>query len=131
MDEILGRVFSDLVARTTGPMWFRLILQPLVAIGFGVHAGLKNARAGSQQAAPHHALDKAYRATMLRQALHDVSKVALIGFVLDLVFQWLALRAVYPLEAVLVVIMIVVLPYQIVRTLVARVAGGRAPAVGK
>lgn len=130
MDEILGRVFSDLVARTTGPMWFRLILQPLVAIGFGVHAGLKNARTRSQQPHPH-ALDKAYRSTMLRQAVHDVSKVALIGFVLDLVFQWLALRAVYPFEAVLVVILIVVLPYQIVRTLVARVAGGRAPAVGK
>jgi len=35
MDEIFTRLWQDLVARTTGPMWFRLILQPLVLEAFG------------------------------------------------------------------------------------------------
>jgi hypothetical protein len=122
MDDNLARILSDLVARTTGPMWFRLILQPLVAIILGVHAGLRNARA-ARSLPPSHTLDEVYRSRMLRQALYDVGKVALIGGLLDLVFQWIALHKIYPLEAVLVVFFIVVLPYQVIRTVVAWLAG--------
>lgn len=111
MDEILGRVWQDLIARTQGPMWFRLILQPLVALVFGVRAGLQNARRAGDA-----------RSALLRQAWHDMSKVALIGLVLDVIVQWLVLGAVYPLEALLVVFLIVVVPYQIIRTVVAWIA---------
>jgi hypothetical protein len=129
MDDMLGRVFSDLVARTTGPMWFRLILQPLVATVFGVRAGLKNARDAST--AGRRSLDPEYRARMLKQAWRDVGKVALIGGLLDVVFQGIVLHAVYPLEVLLVVLLIVVLPYQIVRTVVARLARGGPPSPAK
>ena len=124
MDEIFTRVWTDFVARTTGPMWFRLILQPLVAIAFGVRAGLRNAR-GIERAGQGPPADaRTYRRTMFRQALHDVGKVLLVGFALDAVFQVIALRAFYPLEALLVAFLLVALPYQIVRTVV-RLAASR------
>lgn len=126
MDDTLSRVLSNLVARTTGPMWFRLILQPAVAVFFAVRAGSRNARL-ERDRPPNLTLDAAYRKQMLNQAFKDVGTVALIGGVLDLAFQWMALHAIYPLEAVLVVVLIVVLPYQVVRTVVARIARGGSP----
>jgi hypothetical protein len=122
MDEIIGRVWNDFLARTTGPMWFRLILQPAVAAVFGVRAGLRNARREASRSQPAQTLDPAYRRAMLRQALHDVGKVLIAGIGLDVIFQLIALRALYPIEAVLVGFLLVALPYQIVRTVVARLA---------
>lgn len=109
MDEIFTRVLQDLVARTTGPMWFRLILQPLVATFFGVRAGLANAKRSKRPAAPH-------RRELFLQALNDVGKMLAIGVGLDVVFQLIALRTVYPGEALLVGFFLVALPYQIIRT---------------
>ena len=122
MDDSLFRVWHDLVARTTGPMWFRLILQPLIATVFGIRAGLANARAATAQGQLPPSQDAGKRRTLFRQALHDVGKMFLIGVALDVVFQLLALRTVYPLEAVLVGFFLVAVPYQIVRTIVALLA---------
>ncbi len=110
MDEILTRAFQDLVERTTGPMWFRLILQPLVATFFGIRAGLANARR-SQGA------EGGRRKALFQQALGDIGKMLVVGVGLDIVFQLIALRTVYPGEALLVAFLLVALPYQIVRTL--------------
>jgi len=120
MDEIFGQVWNDFVARTTGPMWFRLILQPAVAIIFGVRAGRRNARRKASESQPARTLDAAYRKAMFRQALHDVGFVFLGGVGLDAIFQLIALRTFYPLEALLVGFLLVAVPYQIVRTIVAR-----------
>jgi xanthosine utilization system XapX-like protein len=48
--------------------------------------------------------------------------VLIAGIGLDVIFQLIALRALYPIEAVLVGFLLVALPYQIVRTVVARLA---------
>ena len=115
MEEIFTRVWQNLIARTTGPMWFRLILQPLVATVLGIRAGLANARRSKGE--HERALDPARRRTLFRQALHDVGKVFVIGVALDVIFQLIALRTVYPAEAVVVAFLLVALPYQIVRTI--------------
>ena len=109
MDEMFTRVFQDLVARTTGPMWFRLILQPLVATFFGIRAGLANAKRSKGP-------DPGRRRALFQQALHDVGKMLAVGVGLDVVFQLIALRTVYPGEALLVGFLLVALPYQIIRT---------------
>ena len=56
------------------------------------------------------------RKTLFRQALHDVGKVLAIGVGLDVIYQLIALRTVYPVEALLVGFLIVAIPYQIIRT---------------
>jgi hypothetical protein len=43
-DDLLTRFWTDLVGRLTGPMTFRLILQPLMAILIAVRDGVKDAR---------------------------------------------------------------------------------------
>jgi hypothetical protein len=46
MSDIFSRLWNNLVGRITGPMNFRLIMQPLVAAGFAIWSGVKDARAG-------------------------------------------------------------------------------------
>ena len=125
MDEIFSRVWSDFVARTTGPMWFRLIIQPAVAVAFGVRAGLANARRDPSRSHPVRSLDPEFRRVMFRQALHDVGKVFIVGIGLDAAFQLIALRAFYPLEALFVGFLLVALPYQIVRSAIVWLAPKR------
>ena len=44
MDPIIARISHNLVARVTGPMHFRLLLQPGMATFFAIRDGLKDAR---------------------------------------------------------------------------------------
>ena len=46
MDDVFVRFTNDLLERTSGPMKFRLVLQPAMAAFFAVQAGLADARAG-------------------------------------------------------------------------------------
>jgi len=46
MEDLLARIFENLIGRVSGPMKFRLILQPLMAIIFAVRSGLKDAKEG-------------------------------------------------------------------------------------
>ena len=62
---------------------------------------------------------------MFRQGVNDVGKMLVVGVGLDAVFQLIALRTIYPGEAVLVGLLLVALPYQIVRTVVGGVASKR------
>jgi hypothetical protein len=117
MDEIFTRVWHDLVARTSGPLWFRLILQPLVATVFGIRAGVQNARRRPQAESPR-TLDPTYRRAMFHQAWQDAGKMLIAGVVLDFVYQYLVLRTLYPGEALLVAFLLVVVPYQLIRTIV-------------
>ena len=44
LDEAFARGWENLVGRWGGPMSFRFLVQPAVAIFFAVRAGLKDAR---------------------------------------------------------------------------------------
>ena len=44
MEDLLTRIFENLLGRVSGPMKFRLILQPLMAILFAMRDGLKDAK---------------------------------------------------------------------------------------
>jgi hypothetical protein len=46
MEEILKRGWENLIGRSDGPMTFRIIVQPTVAIVWAIRSGLKDAREG-------------------------------------------------------------------------------------
>ena len=46
MDEMWTRVGSQLIARVSGPMKFRVVLQPCMAAFFAIRAGLADAKDG-------------------------------------------------------------------------------------
>ncbi|MGO9021745.1 MAG: hypothetical protein ACLQVJ_25695 [Syntrophobacteraceae bacterium] len=102
MEDLVTRVVENLFSRVSGPMKFRLIIQPLIAAVFAVRDGLKDAR---EQRPPYFRAifthpDK--RSGMLRDGLKSVGKIFGIAAFIDLVEQLVFFRWFYPGEALLV-----------------------------
>jgi hypothetical protein len=130
MDDILTRFWNDLVGRLTGSMTFRLILQPVMATFFAILDGINDAQAGRP---PYfwtiftHPED---RARLLSEGARRELRVLVLGVVMDVIYQLIVVRWVYPVELVIVVLVLVVLPYLLLRGAINRVArhwvGGRS-----
>jgi hypothetical protein len=125
MDSMWVRVGSQLLARVSGPMKFRLVLQPLMASFFAVRSGLADARAGKSPYFWALISDPAQRADMLKDGWKSVGRVFILALALDVVYQIIVLRFVYPGEAIIVAFILAILPYLILRGLVTRVARAR------
>ena len=122
MDHLFARVGEQLVARVTGPMKFRLVLQPAMAIFFAVRGGLKDAREGKPPYFWGLFTDRGEREAMLKNGWKSVGKVFILAVVLDAIYQFIALRWFYPGEAVIVAIILAILPYLLVRGPLNRIA---------
>ena len=122
MDEILRRVWENLIGRISGPMSLRLIIQPTVALILAVRAGLNDARQG-RPAFFWAALSKpAHRPELLRQGWKDIGKVFLLAVVLDSIYQLIVHRGVYVLELLITVTILAIVPYVLIRGPVNRIA---------
>ena len=122
MDNTLVRVGSQLIARVGGPMKFRLVLQPVMASFFAIRSGLADAKAGRTPYFWCLLSDPAQRDAMIKDGWKSVGKVFVLALVLDVVYQLLVLRFVYPGEAIIVAFILAIAPYLILRGLVTRLA---------
>jgi hypothetical protein len=120
MDDILMRVMEDMGNRVSGPMKFRLVLQPVMASIFAIISGLNDAKAGKPPYFWALMTDPAHRTDMIRDGWKSVGKVFVLALVLDVVYQIIVLRFVYPGEAVIVAFVLAIVPYLILRGLVNR-----------
>ena len=120
MDEMWTRIGSDLIARVSGPMKFRLVLQPAMAAFLAIRAGLADARAGRRPYFWTLVSDPARRAQLAMDGLKSVGKVFALAVVLDVIYQIVVSRFVYPGEAILVAVILAIVPYLILRGLITR-----------
>jgi putative effector of murein hydrolase len=127
MGELFARVWDNLLARVTGPMSFRLLWQPAVAAIFAIRAGLQDARNGTSPyfwAIVHD--DPVERRALLRDGWKSIAKVFVLALVLDMVYQIIVARFVYPGEALLVAVLLACVSYTVIRGLVTRLFRSRA-----
>ena len=122
MDEILSRFWENLGGRAGGPMTFRLILQPAAAAFFAVREGLRDARAGRPAWLWAVATDPAQRRPLLREAWRSVRRVFLFAIAIDVVYQLSMFGRIYPLELLLVAVLLALVPYALLRGPVNRIA---------
>lgn len=122
MDDIWMRIVENMTDRVSGPLKFRLLVQPIMAAFFAIRSGLLDARTGKPPYFWALTTDPAHRADMLRDGWKSVGKVFMIALVLDVVYQIIVLRFVYPGEAIVVAFVLAILPYLILRGLVTRIA---------
>jgi hypothetical protein len=122
MEEIWRRIVENLSDRVSGPMKFRLLLQPAMAAFFAVRSGLLDARMGKPPYFWSLVTDPAHRTDMLKDGWKSVGKVFLIALALDVIYQIIVLKFVYPGEAIFVAFVLAILPYLILRGLVTRIA---------
>lgn len=125
MEDFLTRSLEDIVGRASGPMNVRLVIQSTVAAILGVRAGLRDAREGKPPFFWALAFDREHRHELRRQGRKDIAKVFVAALVLDLVYQWIALPAIYPGQAVVVAVLLAVIPYLLLRAPVGRLFGRR------
>ena len=124
MDEMWLRFVDNLTDRVSGPMKFRLLLQPLMASIFAIRSGLLDARLGKPPYFWGMFTHPDQRADMIHDGWKSVGKVFMLAIVLDVVYQIFVLRFVYPGEALVVAFALAIVPYLILRGLVNRIAQG-------
>jgi hypothetical protein len=122
MDDMWARLGSQLLARVSGPMKFRLVLQPCMAAFFAIRAGMADAKAGKPPYFWGLLSDPGQRADMLKDGWKSVGRVFILALVLDAVYQIIVLHFVYLGEMILVAFILAIVPYLIVRGLVTRLA---------
>jgi hypothetical protein len=122
MDNMWVRLGTQLLARVSGPMKFRLVLQPCMAAFFAIRAGLADARAGKSPYFWGLLTDQGQRTEMLEDGWKSIGRVFILALVLDAVYQIIVLHFVYPGEMVIVAFVLAIVPYLILRGLVTRLA---------
>jgi hypothetical protein len=122
MHDMISRIAENMVSRVTGPMKFRLVLQPLMATFFAVRDGLKDAHNGRPPYFWSMLIDKSHRGEIMRNGWKSVGKVFILALVLDVIYQLIEIHFVYPGEALIVAFLLAIVPYLILRGIVTRVA---------
>jgi hypothetical protein len=119
----LPRFWHDLVDRSTGPMKFRFIMQPLMAAIFAIRDGLKYARTGRSPYLtmmvlrdPRQHIGRLIEG--LNVGLNATARIIALAFLLDTIYQLLVLGTLYPFEALIVALLLGYVPYLIIRVLV-------------
>ena len=121
IQEILTRFWDQLIAQPSGPLAFRLILQPVMATILAVLDGLKDARTGRPPFSRTILSDPSQRGAYIREGLKRVSRVIVFAFVMDAIYQYMVYRMFYPVEALVTVFVLAVLPYLLIRGPVDRI----------
>lgn len=118
--DVFGRIVENIVGRVGGPMTLRLVLQPLIAILYAVRAGLKDGRAGAPAYFWAMFASREHRRVLLREGWKDVGKIFVIAVGIDVIYQVIVQRWVYPGEVLLVAAILAFVPYVLLRGLVTR-----------
>src|SRR5512143_3155388 len=105
--EVVDRVGEMLLGREHGPLRFRLVLQPLMAVILAIRVGLRDAREG-RPAYFFWAVftDPTRRSELLRLAWKDVGKVFVIACVLDVAYELIVYHWICPGQAVIVAVVL-------------------------
>lgn len=111
--------------RLTGPMAFRFVMQPLVALCLGIRDGLKDSKSGT----PPFIFDLVFtpknRALQLKSAWKTLMIPIFVGVALDAVAQYLIFRSVRLIPAIIVGTLIMGIPYSLARAAANRLASMR------
>ncbi len=122
MEDLFSRVFEDLMGRVSGPMKFRLILQPVMAAILAIRSGLKDAKGEKPPYFWAMFTNHDRRADMMRDGWKSVGRVFILGIIMDAIYQLIVFRWFYPGEALLVAAILALVPYLLIRGPVNRIA---------
>lgn len=120
MDDV-PQFWADLVGRLTGPLTFRLLLQPTMAMLYAVRDGMKDAYEGRPPYFWAIFTQPGSAWPLLREGKKAVGRVLTLGIVMDIIYQVIVFRWIYPLQLIVVVIVLAFLPYLLLRGPVNRI----------
>jgi hypothetical protein len=109
------RIIENLFARLDGPLHFRFIFQPLMAIIFAVIDGIKDAKNGKPAYFWSLITHSGHRIELLKDGWKHVGKIFIIAIILDVVYQWKVHSTIYPGEILIVAFALAIVPYLLLR----------------
>jgi hypothetical protein len=124
IDEF-SRAIEQLTGRLSGPMWFRFLLQPLMATLIAVRAGLRDARENRPAFLQEVIRNPGERKHLILSAWKQLSGLLIVAFLVDCIYQLLILKTFYLLQALVVAFSLGVVPYVLLRGPVRRLLRGK------
>lgn len=115
------RMIDHLMERPDGPMAFRFLLQPVMAAILAIRDGIRDGRTG---AAPHlltMILPSGQRKAAWIDGIRATTRILILAAVLDVIYQVVIYRTIYPGETVIVAVLLGFLPYVLLRGPVSRI----------
>jgi hypothetical protein len=111
----LQRIWRNLANRPSASLSFRFILQPSVAAVAAVNDGLKDVREGRSPFFRAILRAPEERTARLCDGLNATARILLLGITVDAVYQLMEFEHFYPVEAVLVALLLAFIPYCLTR----------------
>ena len=120
--DVRQRVWRDLIERPGGIMTFRFFLQPAMAALAALRDGIKDARAGRSAYFWTVLTSRTDRVGRLHEGLISTAQIILLGLIMDTIYQVLEFKTFYPVESVIVALVLAFVPYVLLRGPIARIA---------
>jgi hypothetical protein len=120
------RMWRDLIDRPSGPMAFRFILQPSMAAITATRDGLRDARTERSPYLWTIVRQSEQRLALPREGLDATARIILLGLAMDVIYQVMVFNMLYPVEALIIAILLAFVPYLLIRGLVVRMWHARA-----
>jgi hypothetical protein len=120
--EIVVQFWNELMSRPRGPLAFRFVLQPIMAIAFAIRDGMhdaKNTRSPYFWTILFHPGERKDR---LREGWQSVGRVFVLAAAMDITYQLIELKAFRPVETLVVAFVLAFVPYLLARGPVTRIA---------
>ena len=115
MDETAARFWQELISRPSGPLAFRFVLQPVVAIAYALRDGIGDAKRGRPAYFWAIFSDSAQRRALIKSGWQSIGKVLVLALVIDIIYQFIVLKGLRPLEAITIAVALAIVPYILVR----------------
>ena len=109
------RIVENFLARLDGPLHFRFIAQPLMAVIFATIDGIKDARDGKPAYFWALIFTSGHRKELIKDGWKHVGKIFIIAIILDIVYQLKVEHTVYPGETLIVAFALAIVPYLVLR----------------
>jgi hypothetical protein len=119
---VFHRFWHDMFERPDGPMRFRFVLQPAMAVLAAIRHGVKDARAGRTPYFWTIASNRSERVARLREGLEATARIILLGVAMDVIYQLIVFKTFYPFEALVIALLLAFVPYLVMRGPVTRIA---------
>ena len=117
------QLFADqLQDRVSGPMKFRIVLQPLMATFLAIRSGLLDAKSGKDPYFWSFLFARGHRLDMVKDGWKSVGRLFILAVVLDLTYQIFVQSSFHLRAALIVAIILAILPYVILRGIATRIA---------
>jgi hypothetical protein len=122
MADLWALIADQVSDRVSGPMKFRIVLQPIMATYLAIRSGLRDAKSGAPPYFWRLLFTPGHRVEIIKDGWKSVGRLFLLAMVLDLIYQIFVQHSFHLRAALFVAIVLAIVPYLLLRGTVTRIA---------